>query len=685
MVVCWPFLVTFTSSFVGVVMEDGKSKRVRVPKAAKIKNKMPAEIQVTAEQLLQEANSQQIERVSNRPRQKVADPEELAQIQLSKRKEFEDNIRKNRSSMPNWIKYARWEESQQQFERSRSIFERALDVDHRCITLWLKYAEMEMKHKQVNHARNVWDRAVAILPRANQFWYKYSYMEEMLGNIAGARRVFERWMEWEPEPQAWLSYIKMELRYKEYENVRNIYERFIQVYPQVKNWIRYAKFEDNHGCPNNARNVYERAIEFFGDEFFDQQLYIAFATFEESHHEYERARIIYKYSIEKYSYLAPAELIKVYTNFEKKHGDRSGIENVIVSKRKVQLEADISSNSLHYDSWFDYLHLMEENESVDSTREVYERAIANVPPIEHKQAWRRYIYLWIRYCLYEELVARDVERTRQVYRACLEIIPHSQFTFSKIWIMYAHFEIRQKMLSSARKALGTAIGKCPKSKLFKAYIELELQLREFDRCRKLYEKMLQIFPNDCSTWVKYAELEHVLGDVERARAIFDLAIQQDCIDMPEVLWKAYIDFEIGQGEAGYARSLYEDLLQKSQHVKVFLSYADFETSFEHTENAREVFKRGDIALRNVGKNEERLMLLNAWIEFETSHGTTETKSKVASKLPQKVKKKRKLFNDAGLDSGWEEYWDYVFPDEEGTASSLKLLEVAKFWKQNQNN
>lgn len=73
---------------------------------------------------------------------------------------------------------------------SRSIYERALDVDHRNITLWLKYTEMEMRNRQVNHARNLWDRAVTILPRANQFWYKYTYMEEMLENIAGNIFVF---------------------------------------------------------------------------------------------------------------------------------------------------------------------------------------------------------------------------------------------------------------------------------------------------------------------------------------------------------------------------------------------------------------------------------------------------------------------------------------------------------------
>lgn len=72
-----------------------------------------------------------------------------------------------------------------EFINFRSIYERALDVYHRNITLWLKYTEMEMRNRQVNHARNLWDRAVTILPRANQFWYKYTYMEEMLENIAG--------------------------------------------------------------------------------------------------------------------------------------------------------------------------------------------------------------------------------------------------------------------------------------------------------------------------------------------------------------------------------------------------------------------------------------------------------------------------------------------------------------------
>ncbi|VDQ11220.1 unnamed protein product [Trichobilharzia regenti] len=145
---------------------------------------------------------------------------------------------------------------------------------------------------------------------------------------------------------------------------------------------------------------------------------------------------------------------------------------------------------------------MEEESSVEQTREIYERAIANVPPIKEKRYWRRYIYLWLNYALYEELTAADMERTRQVYRFCLKLIPHRRFTFAKMWLYAAKFEIRQKKLTDARKVLGTALGMCPKDKLFRGYIELEIQLREFDRCRKLYEKFLEFSPENCTTWMR---------------------------------------------------------------------------------------------------------------------------------------------------------------------------------------
>ena len=64
--------------------------------------------------------------------------------------------------------------------------------------------------------------------------------------------------------------------------------------------------------------------------------------------------------------------------------------------------------------------------------QVYERAIANIPPAPEKRYWQRYIYLWINYALFEELQAQDMQRTREVYSACLKVIPHKVFTFAKV-------------------------------------------------------------------------------------------------------------------------------------------------------------------------------------------------------------------------------------------------------------
>lgn len=51
-------------------------------------------------------------------------------------------------------------------------------------------------------------------------------------------------------------------------------------------------------------------------------------------------------------------------------------------------------------------------------------------------------------------------------------------------------------------------------------------------------------------------------------------------------------------------------------------------------------------------------------------------------LPRRVKRKRTRTDDEGAELGWEEYFDYHFPDEGGeNAGNLKILEMAAKWKQ----
>ena len=48
-------------------------------------------------------------------------------------------------------------------------------------------------------------------------------------------------------------------------------------------------------------------------------------------------------------------------------------------------------------------------------------------------------------------------------------------------------------------------------------------------------------PENVRSWIQYATLETLLGDHARARAIYELAVSQQRLDMPEVCWKAYMN------------------------------------------------------------------------------------------------------------------------------------------------
>jgi hypothetical protein len=67
-----------------------------------------------------------------------------------------------------------------------------------------------------------------------------------------------------------------------------------------------------------------------------------------------------------------------------------------VNRRREDYEEKVKTAPYDYDAWFDYTRL-EEAEGMDDekTRDIYERAIANVPPVIEKRFWRRYEYIYV--------------------------------------------------------------------------------------------------------------------------------------------------------------------------------------------------------------------------------------------------------------------------------------------------
>jgi crooked neck len=171
-------------------------------------------------------------------------------------------------------------------------------------------------------------------------------------------------------------------------------------------------------------------------------------------------------------------------------------------------------------------------------------------------------------------------------------------------------------------------------------------------------------------------LEQQLGETERARQLFEVGVEQPILDLPEALWKAYIDFEISEANTSNVRGLYNRLLDRTTHPKVFVSFAQFEASIGETEAARAVYARGDAQFKgNASAKEERLLVLEAWLLFEQQHGDAASASAVEAKMPKQVcgviywiavvfsklivcfsqlKKKRPVIGEDGTEDGWEE-------------------------------
>merc|ERR1712242_599767 len=84
------------------------------------------------------------------------------------------------------------------------------------------------------------------------------------------------------------------------------------------------------------------------------------------------------------------------------------------------------------------------------------------------------------------------------------------------------------------------------------------------------------------------------------------------------------------------------LLERTSHVKVWLSLAQFER--------------------------------------QNDHGDEKSQDEVTDLMPRRVKKRRKIETEDGSDQGWEEYFDYIFPEDEAAKPNLKLLAMAKMWK-----
>ncbi|KAJ9104822.1 hypothetical protein QFC19_003780 [Naganishia cerealis] len=685
--------------------------------------------QVTSSQILKEAFESKEQRWL-RPQQTIQDLEDLRSFQITKRREYEQQINKNRLNYGQWLRYAKWEvEFNRDFTRARSIYERALEVDVEHIPFWTQYIRMELHHRNVNHARNLLERGVTVLPRVHKLWFMYVQTEEILGHYQAVRDIFERWLSWHPTPEAWDAYINFERRYDEYDNARSIFVRYVLEHDTVETWSKWIHMES--GILDNVphiRKIYELAANTLLEKLKTgtvkediMSIFIQWASWEASVREQERASAIYSVLLDESKFQFPQHqretLLRGFADFEREYGNHDTIEKSIRLKRRAEYEQEIKTDPHNYDSWWALIDILKEENKTGDIKETYEKFMNTSPTTDDGKTvyWRRFVLLGIRYALWTEFDVEDVEEARSVWNRLLQAIPHKQFTFSKVWIGVAEFELRNSPedgLLRARKVLGRSIGLTSsraKPKLFRFYIELERKLGEWDRARKLFEKWIETESSNGvqNIWLvvkQYVAFEEANREHERCRSLFefmlDLTTRENDVKLKGTVWNLYIEFEKDLFNYSLARDLYERYTKTSDVASSWISFALFESSIpteeqlrifeeseeeevefnitdQHKQNTSAIFKRALEHFAAKGLSEERLVVLRAWQGYENEHGDEQSVKQVQELLPEFVRKRRVV---NGVE---EEYIEYEFPGDKESApaepSINKFLQNAKLW------
>ncbi|KAL3499255.1 hypothetical protein ACH5RR_038348 [Cinchona calisaya] len=99
--------------------------------------------------------------------------------------------------------------------------------------------------------------------------------------------------------------------------------------------IRFANFERKNGEIARARNCYEKAIENLADDNEEtEELFVAFGEFETECKEVQRVRFIYKFLLDHILKSRAENLYNKFLASEKQYGDRKGIKDAVVGKRR---------------------------------------------------------------------------------------------------------------------------------------------------------------------------------------------------------------------------------------------------------------------------------------------------------------------------------------------------------------
>lgn len=372
-------------------------------------------------------------------------------------------------------------------------------------------------------------------------------------------------------------------------------------------WVEFAKFYEKNDQSDDARVVFEKATQIEYVKVDDlATVWCEWAEFEIRQDSYDNAlKLMHRATAmpkRKVAYHDESETVQsrlykslkiwsMYADLEESFGTFKTCKAVY--DRIIDLKICTPQIIINYAMF------LEENNYFEEAFRAYEKGISLFKWPNVFDIWNTYLTKFLK-----RYGGDKLERARDLFEQCLEDCPPD--LAKCFYLLYAKLEEEHGL---ARHAMAvyeratTAVKPEEMFDMFNIYIKKAAEIYGVPRTRQIYEKAIEVLPEENSRLmcVRFAEMETKLGEIDRARAIYAHCSQMSDPRITADFWQTWKEFEIRHGN--------EDTMREMLRIKRSVQ-ATYNTQVNMMA-AQMINSAGAIDVATAGAGKDSMRLLEA--------------------------------------------------------------------------
>eukprot|EP00440_Ansanella_granifera_P025146 gb/GFBE01027317.1/.p1 GENE.gb/GFBE01027317.1/~~gb/GFBE01027317.1/.p1 ORF type:complete len:948 (+),score=285.40 gb/GFBE01027317.1/:1-2844(+) len=506
--------------------------------------------------------------------------------------------------------------------------------------LWISLGDHFIRLGQFEKARDVYEEAMATVSTVHDFSLIFDAYAKFLESLISAH--MEREATSGSAAEADLLMLRLEdLLGRRPELVSSVKLR--QNPHNVHEWLQRAKLYKD--TPEKVIRCFTEAVMTVDPQKAEGRLWTlwaAFAKFYESHDDLENARVIFSKATQV-NYRGVDDLASVWCEWvemelrHKEYDEALKVSRKAVGQKKAALsmDKDVVQNRLYrstklwslaidleeslgttastraaYDMTLElkvaspslvlsYARFLEDRKYFEDAFKVYERGIKVFTWPHVNDIWLTYLHKFV-----ERYGGRKLERARDLFEQSVEKVP-AKFA-RRLHMLYARLEEEHGLARHALSIYNRATKAVEEKDMFEMYSILLRKTAELfgqTRTREIYDQAIEALPQDRikDACMRYAKMETMLGEVDRARAIYVHASQFCDPRKEEEFWKVWRGFEVQHGN----EDTFRDMLRVKRSVQAMFAQVHFNATDIAAETGPEVLDPMAEAESQMKSEEER--------------------------------------------------------------------------------